>query len=131
VQDARQHAALAAALLIGVQLVLGYWFYNYLIWFYPLLLVALIQPARQHRDAETLADSTRTIDVPGEVQMPLVAAAAWTTSRHNTSRTNLTSSNSAGVGRTHARADGEPARDTEPCPLLRWRPPRPSGLPTA
>ncbi len=74
VQDARQHAALAAALLIGVQLLLGYWFYNYLIWFYPLLLVALIQPPRQHRDAETLANSTRTIDVPGEVQMPLVAA---------------------------------------------------------
>jgi hypothetical protein len=44
VQDARQHAALAAALLIGAQLLLGYWFYSYLIWFYPLLLVAVIQP---------------------------------------------------------------------------------------
>ena len=37
VQDARQHAALAAALLIGAQLLLGYWFYTYVIWFYPLL----------------------------------------------------------------------------------------------
>ena len=44
VQDARQHAALAAALLIGAQLLLGYWFYNYLIWFYPLLIIAVIQP---------------------------------------------------------------------------------------
>jgi hypothetical protein len=49
VQDARQHAALAAALLIGAQLLLGYWFYSYLIWFYPLLLVAVIQPSREQR----------------------------------------------------------------------------------
>ena len=35
---------LAAALLIGAQLLLGYWFYSYLTWFYPLLVVALIQP---------------------------------------------------------------------------------------
>jgi hypothetical protein len=58
-----------------VQLLLGYWFYNYLIWFYPLLLVAVIQPPRRHRDAKTLANSTREIDVPDEVRMPLVAAA--------------------------------------------------------
>ena len=63
VQDARQHAALAAALLIGTQLLLGYWFYSYLIWFYPLLLVAVIQPAREHRPPSrspaALAESTR------------------------------------------------------------------------
>src|SRR6516164_9829704 len=59
VQGAREHAALAAALLIGMQLLLGYWFYTYLIWFYPLLLVAVIQPPRGHRDARTLTDSTR------------------------------------------------------------------------
>jgi Glycosyltransferase family 87 len=74
VRDVRQHAALAAALLIGMQLLLGYWFYNYLIWFYPLLLIAVIQPPRQHRDAKTLANRTQKIDVPGEIQMPLVAA---------------------------------------------------------
>ena len=49
VQDARQHAALATALLIGAQLLLGYWFYSYLIWFYPLLVIAVIQPPRGHR----------------------------------------------------------------------------------
>jgi hypothetical protein len=43
VEGARQHAALAAALLIGAQLLLGYWFYSYLTWCYPLLVVAMIQ----------------------------------------------------------------------------------------
>jgi hypothetical protein len=54
VQDARQHAALAAALLIGAQLLLGYWFYSYLTWCYPLLIIAIIQ-ARPGRDAERAA----------------------------------------------------------------------------
>ena len=49
-QDTRQQAALAAALLIGAELLLGYWFYNYLIWFCPLLLVAVIQPPRMDQD---------------------------------------------------------------------------------
>jgi hypothetical protein len=43
VPDAREHAALAAALLIGAQLLLGYWFYSYLTWCYPLLIIAVIQ----------------------------------------------------------------------------------------
>jgi hypothetical protein len=42
-QDPRKDAALAAALLIGGQLVLGYWFYSYLTWCYPLLIIAMIQ----------------------------------------------------------------------------------------
>ena len=42
VRDAREHAALAAALLIGAQLLLGYWFYSYLTWCYPLLIIAII-----------------------------------------------------------------------------------------
>jgi hypothetical protein len=42
-QDLRKQAALAAALLIGAQLLLGYWFYSYLTWFYPLVLIAVIQ----------------------------------------------------------------------------------------
>ena len=33
-------AALGAALLIGVQLTMHHWFYLYIVWFYPLLLVA-------------------------------------------------------------------------------------------
>ena len=36
-----QVAALGAALVIAVQLTLHHWFYLYIVWFYPLLLVAL------------------------------------------------------------------------------------------
>jgi hypothetical protein len=37
-----QVAALGAALLIGVQLTMQHWFYLYVVWFYPLLLVAFV-----------------------------------------------------------------------------------------
>jgi hypothetical protein len=37
-----QVAALGAALLIGVQLTMHHWFYLYIVWFYPLLLVAMV-----------------------------------------------------------------------------------------
>jgi len=51
-QDARKQAALSAALLIGAQLLLGYWFYSYLTWFYPLLVIAMVQapapPSKNH-----------------------------------------------------------------------------------
>lgn len=40
---AREDAALSAALLIGAQLLLGYWFYGYFTWCYPLLIVAVVQ----------------------------------------------------------------------------------------
>jgi hypothetical protein len=43
---------LAAALLIGAQLLLGYWFYSYLTWVYPLLIIAIIQ-ARSWQDTQT------------------------------------------------------------------------------
>jgi hypothetical protein len=36
-----QVAALGAALLIGVQLTMHHWFYLYIVWFYPLLLIAM------------------------------------------------------------------------------------------
>ncbi len=36
-----QVAALGAALLIGIQLTMQHWFYLYIVWFYPLLLVAM------------------------------------------------------------------------------------------
>jgi hypothetical protein len=51
VRDAREHAALAAALLIGAQLLLGYWFYGYLTWCYPLLIIAIIQARSVHEVA--------------------------------------------------------------------------------
>ena len=56
--DMREHAALAAALLIGGQLLLGYWFYSYLIWWYPLLIIAIIR-ARPDRQTVDIADIER------------------------------------------------------------------------
>jgi len=45
-----QLAALSAALLILLQLTLHHWFYLYVVWFYPLLLIALAaSPARTSR----------------------------------------------------------------------------------
>ncbi|MHB1568545.1 MAG: hypothetical protein ACYC0H_05015, partial [Solirubrobacteraceae bacterium] len=35
-------AALAAAILLGLQMVANYWLYPYIVWFYPLVLVALL-----------------------------------------------------------------------------------------
>jgi Glycosyltransferase family 87 len=69
VQDPRQHAALAAALLIGGQLLLGYWFYSYLTWCYPLLIIAIIQ-ARSDHEAPGRSEH-------GAVTAVDVAAPAW------------------------------------------------------
>jgi hypothetical protein len=55
--DARQQAALAAALLIGAQLLLGYWFYGYLTWFYPLLVIAIIRTRPEQEAAGASAHS--------------------------------------------------------------------------
>jgi hypothetical protein len=49
-KDLVQLAALSAALLILLQLTLHHWFYLYVVWFYPLLLIALAaSPARTSR----------------------------------------------------------------------------------
>jgi hypothetical protein len=59
--DAREQAALAAALLIGSQLLLGYWFYSYVTWFYPVLVIAMIQARPGPELADTSAhDAART-----------------------------------------------------------------------
>jgi hypothetical protein len=116
-QDARQHAALAAALLIGAQLLLGYWFYSYLTWFYPLLVVAVIQ--------------ARPGDVSVQRDTHLQDQRPHQDSLAPTHRANLININGAGVCRFQAGANGGPARDTELCPLLRSRPPRASAWLTA
>jgi hypothetical protein len=70
VPDPRQHAALAAALLIGAQLLLGYWFYSYLTWCYPLLIIAIIQ-ARSDREAPgpSKHGAVTTVDVAVPARM--------------------------------------------------------------
>jgi hypothetical protein len=101
VQDARQHAALAAALLIGGQLLLGYWFYSYVTWCYPLLIIAMVQPRPDPRAAATpaLAPATSAAEprIPAALRAELPAAMI----------------------------------DTEPCPLPPWPPPRRPASPTA
>jgi hypothetical protein len=57
-----QVAALSAALLIGVQLTLHHWFYLYIVWFFPLLLVALalLEPSEEPEPDE-VPDPTRRL----------------------------------------------------------------------
>jgi hypothetical protein len=47
-----QVAALAAAVTIAVQLTAEHWFYLYIVWFLPMLLVAIATPARPRADEE-------------------------------------------------------------------------------
>jgi hypothetical protein len=47
-----QVAALGAAVLIAVQLAMTHWFYLYIVWFAPLVLVALFAPLREPRGPE-------------------------------------------------------------------------------
>jgi hypothetical protein len=66
-QGARQQAALAAALLIGAQLLLGYWFYSYVTWCYPLLIVAIIQPGWEPGAAGPSRDNLDRVADPDHV----------------------------------------------------------------
>jgi glycosyl transferase family 87 len=52
-----QVAALAAALLIGLQLTAQHWFYLYIVWFFPLLLVALAALDREGGESPEPADT--------------------------------------------------------------------------
>jgi hypothetical protein len=47
-----QVAALGAALLIGLQLTAEHWFYLYIVWFYPLLLLAIANPRSNSLERE-------------------------------------------------------------------------------
>jgi hypothetical protein len=74
VPDTRQHAALAAALLIGAQLLLGYWFYSYLTWCYPLLIIAIIQARSDHEAAGPSAHGATTpIDLAARARANLAS----------------------------------------------------------
>jgi hypothetical protein len=49
-----QVAALGAALLIALQLTMSHWFYLYIVWFYPLFLVAVSAPDRGRHPSKRL-----------------------------------------------------------------------------
>jgi hypothetical protein len=55
-----QVAALSAALMLGVQITLHHWFYLYIVWFFPLLLIALCLLERSEEPGED--------EVPGIVR---------------------------------------------------------------
>jgi hypothetical protein len=55
-----QVAALGAALLIALQLTMHHWFYLYIVWFYPLLLVALATVTAKSAGAEPEPSPART-----------------------------------------------------------------------
>ncbi len=57
-RDPATLAALAAAVLIGLQLTVDHWFYLYLVWFAPLVWVALLTPAQ---DAGSARSSRRSV----------------------------------------------------------------------
>jgi hypothetical protein len=67
VKDAATTAALAAALLIGAQLAAQHWFYLYLVWFFPLALVALaaVRPATAAGPARSPRPGRRDESSPG------------------------------------------------------------------
>ena len=72
VRDARGDAALGAALLIGAQLLLGYWFYSYLTWCYPLIVVAIMAA----RPAPGAVDGSAEAAVEDDARRRRSAAAA-------------------------------------------------------
>ncbi len=54
-------AALGAAVIIALQLAANYWLYPYIVWFFPLVIVALFAGHPEHSDQtrpETLAPAT-------------------------------------------------------------------------
>jgi hypothetical protein len=52
-----QLAALGAALLIALQLTAEHWFYLYIVWFYPLLLIAISSLEKEERVSPERADT--------------------------------------------------------------------------
>jgi hypothetical protein len=63
-----QVAALGAAIIIGLQMGISYWFYLYLVWFFPLVVIALVlaHPERRAPEPlERLLDSDYGVGVQG------------------------------------------------------------------
>jgi hypothetical protein len=59
-------AALAAAVLIALQLVTNYWLYPYIVWFFPLVIVALVagHPDRDQPPPQTWSDPAGSEPAP-------------------------------------------------------------------
>lgn len=62
-----QVAAFSAALMLGVQITLHHWFYLYIVWFFPLMLVALALLERTDHDPPAPRRRPRSAPVATEV----------------------------------------------------------------
>jgi Glycosyltransferase family 87 len=67
-RDPRQVAALAAAVLVALELTATHWFYFYIVWFAPLALVAMLGAYRFDGESETTSSpALRESPVPAAV----------------------------------------------------------------
>ena len=77
-----QVAAFGAAVLIALQLTVNYWLYPYIVWFFPLVLVALFashpEPG-QHLYAAWGSIDEHPSDPPAPVPVPPASVANWST----------------------------------------------------
>ena len=73
-RDALQVAALGAAVLIATQLIAIHWFYLYIVWFAPFLLVALFGEYSTARRERAGARGGRGAASPAEREPELVGA---------------------------------------------------------
>ena len=71
-----QVAALGAALLIGLQLTMQHWFYLYIVWFYPLLLVAMASDIRLSRTPAGCTDWDRGRSQDDRCRFPIQTSGA-------------------------------------------------------
>ena len=64
-------AALGAAVLIALQLTLNYWLYPYIVWFYPLVIVALLasHPERHERPLQAWSDQATSEGPPVRIHI--------------------------------------------------------------
>ncbi len=69
-------AALAAAVIIALQLAAGYWLYSYIVWFYPAVAVALLgsYPAQGAARSEDRPPAQTDADLAGAAQPEAVLA---------------------------------------------------------
>lgn len=71
VRSVRRLAALSAALLIGFQLTLDYWFYPYISWFSPFLFVALLLATERKTPLDQGQAHDRGTGVPEDPKSPV------------------------------------------------------------
>jgi hypothetical protein len=63
-------AALCAAVLVAVQLSLTYWFYLYVVWFFPLVMLALLAPGRPTGGAPPRSPQPAAVAATPEPALP-------------------------------------------------------------